>query len=268
MYKKRLGGDSEVVRDAVQPVVLPLASVGSNGNSPSVRKSTATKLPILLIESNSLLRDGLTSLLAQSRFWVVGAGPTLDAIPRAIEETPEIILIGANNVAAIAAILEKCRARYPLARRVVLHECGGGHLVQILKAGAHACLGQAATTDALLMTLDLAMQGVTVISSPLGFAENENLAPDPQHQGAGEDRRSHLTTVEASHKLSVREIAILDCLVHGDSNKLIARKFQIAEATVKVHVKAILRKIRAANRTQAAIWAINNLSAARAHTNM
>jgi two-component system nitrate/nitrite response regulator NarL len=51
----------------------------------------------------------------------------------------------------------------------------------------------------------------------------------------------------------------VECLVHGDSNKGIARKLQIAEATVKVHIKAILRKIRAANRTQVAIWAMTYL---------
>jgi two-component system nitrate/nitrite response regulator NarL len=50
----------------------------------------------------------------------------------------------------------------------------------------------------------------------------------------------------------------LRCLIEGDSNKAIARKNDIAEATVKVHVKAILRKIRVSNRTQAAIWAMNN----------
>jgi two-component system nitrate/nitrite response regulator NarL len=49
----------------------------------------------------------------------------------------------------------------------------------------------------------------------------------------------------------------------GDSNKIIARKFDITEATVKVHVKAILRKIQAKNRTQAAIWAASHLTAAR-----
>ena len=39
---------------------------------------------------------------------------------------------------------------------------------------------------------------------------------------------------------------------------MIARKIDIAEATVKVHIKAILRKIRVQNRTQAAVWAMNN----------
>src|SRR5258708_10352833 len=55
-------------------------------------------------------------------------------------------------------------------------------------------------------------------------------------------------------QLSTREKSILRCLIEGDSNKCIARKIDIAEATVKVHVKAILRKIRVQKRTQAAIW--------------
>ena len=51
---------------------------------------------------------------------------------------------------------------------------------------------------------------------------------------------------------------ILRCIIEGDSNKCIARKIDVTEATVKVHVKAILRKIRVQNRTQAAVWGINN----------
>ena len=62
---------------------------------------------------------------------------------------------------------------------------------------------------------------------------------------------------EPERQLSKREAAILSLLVQGTSNKVIAYKLQITEATVKVHVKAILRKIRVRNRTQAAIWAMN-----------
>jgi two-component system nitrate/nitrite response regulator NarL len=49
--------------------------------------------------------------------------------------------------------------------------------------------------------------------------------------------------------------------MQGAPNKVIARKLEVAEATVKVHIKAILRKIRVANRTQAAMWAVNHLPA-------
>jgi two-component system nitrate/nitrite response regulator NarL len=58
--------------------------------------------------------------------------------------------------------------------------------------------------------------------------------------------------------LSARESQILRCLVEGASNKEIARRLQVTETTVKAHVKGLLRKVRASNRTQAAIWALNN----------
>lgn len=59
-------------------------------------------------------------------------------------------------------------------------------------------------------------------------------------------------------QLSAREIAIVQPIIRGDSNKHVARFFEIAEATVKAHVKAIFRKIGASNRTQAAMWALNH----------
>jgi two-component system nitrate/nitrite response regulator NarL len=59
-------------------------------------------------------------------------------------------------------------------------------------------------------------------------------------------------------ELTDREIEILGRLVHGDANKIISRRLQITEATVKVHVKAVLRKLKVMNRTQAAIWAVNH----------
>jgi two-component system nitrate/nitrite response regulator NarL len=70
----------------------------------------------------------------------------------------------------------------------------------------------------------------------------------------------HVPQVSSRHTpaLSARQQSILCCLIQGDSNKTIARKMAIAEATVKVHVKAILRRTRVHNRTQAAIWAMSN----------
>jgi two-component system, NarL family, nitrate/nitrite response regulator NarL len=59
-------------------------------------------------------------------------------------------------------------------------------------------------------------------------------------------------------QLSGREAAILNALIRGAPNKIIAYQLSITEATAKVHVKAILRKIQAKNRTQAAIWALHH----------
>jgi DNA-binding CsgD family transcriptional regulator len=59
-------------------------------------------------------------------------------------------------------------------------------------------------------------------------------------------------------RLSAQEARILRCLTEGCSNKVIARAVEIADATVKVHVRAIMRKIGVTNRTQVAMWAMHN----------
>jgi DNA-binding CsgD family transcriptional regulator len=61
-------------------------------------------------------------------------------------------------------------------------------------------------------------------------------------------------------QLSAREAAILKTLIQGTPNKIIACRLMITEATVKVRVKAILRKIQVKNRTQAATWALRYLA--------
>lgn len=64
--------------------------------------------------------------------------------------------------------------------------------------------------------------------------------------------------VDKLDKLSAKELEVLGLLLMGDQNKLIARKLGIAEATVKVHVKAILRKYGLKNRTHLS-WYVNSL---------
>jgi DNA-binding NarL/FixJ family response regulator len=105
-------------------------------------------------------------------------------------------------------------------------------LMSPIESAAHVAsdfLGAAATT--------LQSKAEPTPSSP------ENGARDP---------RPH------DRKLSPREAEVLSRLANGESNKLIARTLNIADATVKVHVKALLRKIGVINRTQAALWAFNN----------
>ena len=66
------------------------------------------------------------------------------------------------------------------------------------------------------------------------------------------------THANGNTPLSSRETEVIRCLEQGRSNKSIARHLDITEATVKVHLKTILRKLGLKNRTQAAIWAMKN----------
>lgn len=63
---------------------------------------------------------------------------------------------------------------------------------------------------------------------------------------------------QEQYNLTAREMDILHLLVAGEPNKVIARRLSITEATVKVHLRSLLKKINAANRTQAAIWALHH----------
>ncbi|WP_286192094.1 response regulator transcription factor [Roseomonas genomospecies 6] len=116
-----------------------------------------------------------------------------------------------------------------------------------LGAGAHGYLMKDIACEALMQSLKLVMMGEKVFPTHLAEllinGRSEELA----------------TEVPARRKgLSQREIQILRCLLNGNSNKMIANHLHITEATVKVHLKSLLRKINASNRTQAAIWALNN----------
>ena len=79
-----------------------------------------------------------------------------------------------------------------------------------------------------------------------------------REQPVATGRSGDLPTTAAIPALSERERQIIDGLMKGESNKTIARAFGIAEATVKVHMKAILRKVPCSNRTQVAIWALGH----------
>jgi DNA-binding NarL/FixJ family response regulator len=74
--------------------------------------------------------------------------------------------------------------------------------------------------------------------------------------GLDVDELAQLIDEFAVEKLSVREVEVLRLVVNGDSNKQIARRLNIAEPTVKCHVKSILRKLNARNRFEAAMWAM------------
>ena len=87
---------------------------------------------------------------------------------------------------------------------------------------------------------------------------------DEREQPVATARSGDLPTTAAIPALSERERQIIDGLIKGESNKTIARAFGIAEATVKVHMKAILRKVPCSNRTQVAIWALGHTDVFRA----
>lgn len=225
---------------------------------------------ITLVGKSSLLKDGLARILRAANFRILTSVSCADDLPTwKVQPCQQLFLIvhtGGDFDVAVEQI-ELFRSRHPGGRiAIVADRYRRDELVSAFRAGVNGYFVDVMTSDVLIKSLELVMMGEAVF--PPAFL---SFVIDPEgddlHEAAPRDDNNQVILVaaedEIARQLSPREKSILRCLIEGDSNKSIARKIDIAEATVKVHVKAILRKIRVHNRTQAAIWGMNNGSLAR-----
>ena len=223
----------------------------------------------VLVGSNSLRREGLEKILRSENFRILASVSSADDLPsRKIQPCELLFLIVHNGeqFATTVAQIESFKERHPGARiAVVADHYQLNELVSAFRAGATGFFVDVMSCDAFIKSIELVMMGEAVFPPAfLSFA----LDAEGDHQEKPDRRDDSDLTISAPEdrivqQLSPREKSILRCLIEGDSNKSIARKVDIAESTVKAHVKGILRKIRVQNRTQAAIWGINNRSLAR-----
>jgi two-component system nitrate/nitrite response regulator NarL len=129
---------------------------------------------------------------------------------------------------------------------------------RMLALSPDACIFNLSSRDTLLKILELVFLNERVFvfaSSANTTAEQDVEFNDPVGRMPS-DNPSRLGI--NGRGLSPRECQVLICLAQGKSNKAIARLHNLSDATVKVHLKAILRKINVHNRTQAALWAIQH----------
>jgi DNA-binding NarL/FixJ family response regulator len=229
---------------------------------------------IILVGKSILLREGLARILRSANFRILASVSCADdLLPSKLQLHQPLFLVvhtGDDFDAAVEQI-ELFRNQHPGGRiAIVADHYQLYELVSAFRAGANGYFADVMTCDAFIKSMELVMMGETVF--PPAFL---SFVLDPEGnrlgQAAPRDENDQAILVGTEDtlapQLSTREKSILRCLIEGDSNKCIARKIDIAEATVKVHVKAILRKIRVQNRTQAAIWGMNNGSVTRLANN-
>ncbi|MCB5173879.1 MULTISPECIES: LuxR C-terminal-related transcriptional regulator [Microvirga] len=216
-------------------------------------------VPTLLVEPNTLLREGLKRILSETPYSPVASAASLDEVRGtwAAGADPFLLIMdAANDHDSKCNQVSQLKADLPTARVVMLVDYYDlKRVLAAFQAGADGYLVKSVSCEVLVKSLDLVMLGEAVFPSAILNLLREHSAVEDESSAEQQDDDQE----SPPRGLSVRETVILRCLMEGDSNKLIARKFDITEATVKVHVKAILRKIRAKNRTQAAIWAASHL---------
>jgi two-component system, NarL family, nitrate/nitrite response regulator NarL len=230
----------------------------------------------ILVGPSALLREGLTRILSTTNFRIVASTSCVDnLVLTAQTQHGSILLIidAGDDFDAAVGQVERFKEQYPTGRVAVLADRNRlNDIVSAFRAGANAYFIKATPCDAFIKSLELVMLGETILpAAVLSMVLEHEDDDEEEHEHEHEHEREAIVRgvrksagvslgVERNDtpRLSMRERCILKRLIEGDSNKVIARKIDITEATVKVHVKAILRKVRVSNRTQAAIWAMNN----------
>ena len=212
-----------------------------------------------LLCRNTLLRTGVAQLLAGSHFALCGdASAGAPDLPATDDNPPTLILICESlSPEGYVELLGELKERCPGARLVLLADHLEPHAIgQLVEAGLNGLCSMGMSQEAMLKALELVMVGETFLPASVGFALLSQIS----------DQKPKMMVIDGglatANRFSDRETQILRLLTTGASNKLIARELGLAEATVKVHIKAILRKAKAENRTQAAMWATQFLGPA------
>jgi two-component system nitrate/nitrite response regulator NarL len=212
-----------------------------------------TATPVFLIDDHPLFRRGIAQLLEMTgEFCVVGEASSGSVGVEAIlglqaDQRPDLILLDLN-MKGLDGIetLRQFRNRDIDARILILTVSDNpDDLMNAIRAGADGYLLKDMEPEDILQGLRDAMFGQTVIGARLAGRLAAAL------------RDESLASAREDADLTEREKQILAAVSQGKSNKLIARELAIAEGTVKVHMKSLLKKLKLHSRLEVAVWAMN-----------
>jgi two-component system nitrate/nitrite response regulator NarL len=204
---------------------------------------------IAVLASSPLIRAGLAGLLDKMGFNPVEQAADINELRQRLGNgtSPEILLVNLSHGTNAEISIDEVRAWTPTMKIIILaSDLDLESLSRYFAAGASGYLLEKISADAFEECIRLVRAGEKVFPSELASLI-PGLAPRSGVQAIE-------TTELGKYRLSDREVDILRCLAKGQSNKAIANTLKITESTVKVHVKRILEKTNACNRTQAALW--------------
>jgi len=210
---------------------------------------------VLLIDDHALVRKGIEELLQSRGVKVVASvGSGEEGVRRARELPADLILLDVK-MPGLGGIetLKQLRAAgvgAPVVMLTMSRE--DADLGDALRAGAKGYLLKDIEPDELVPALQAALQGDNVVARELVG----NLARLVRGD-AGEAQPARRPAAPLTG-LTPRELEILGCIADGLSNKMIGRELDITDGTVKLHVKAILRKLGMRSRVEAAVAAVEH----------
>ena len=207
----------------------------------------------LLIDDHALFRAGLESLLERRGIEIVASvGSGEDAIRLVRKTTPDVILLDLRmpEISGLD-VLKTLSDQKPGIPVVMLTTSSEEQdLAAALRKGARGYLMKDMEPDELVIALWDIVAGNTIVAPAL-----TGVLADLVKNGNRQQRKE---TEQPFTELTPREREILGHLAEGQSNKVIARHLDISDGTVKLHVKAILRKLGVHSRVEAAVMAVEH----------
>jgi len=211
-------------------------------------------LRVLLIDDHTLFRVGLEGLLASRGIEIVASvGSGQDCLRLVKDLKPDVVLLdmrmpGIDGL-SVLKLLRQNSQELPIV--MLTTSSDEGDLLESLREGAQGYLLKDMEPDDLVLALrDIVNNGKTVVAPDLAPILAKAL------QGSHNEKEEQNTS--PFDELTPRETEILGLLAEGQSNKAIARNLGISDGTVKLHVKAILRKLDVHSRVEAAVMAVEH----------
>lgn len=208
-------------------------------------------IKIAIVNSNEIEGEGLRRILTDRQLNVAACCRTVASLTVSGRDSgvTTLVVVTASTDAAGLEVCRDVRTRWPWVKIIVMAaSCASDQVAAAFREGVDGYVSKDISCASLAQTIRLVALGEKAVPSQVVFELAERRA-DPWWAGA------EMGTESAN--ISDREVEILKGLVDGEPNKVISRRLGIREATVKVHVKSILRKLHVMNRTQAAIWALS-----------
>lgn len=210
---------------------------------------------VLIVDDHPLFRKGLTQLLQNvAMFRLVGeASSGKEGIDRAKALKPDLMLLDLNMKDMSGLEVLKAVKALDLDTRVVMITVSdqAEDLVTALREGADGYLLKDMEPEEMVASIRATAAGRVIVSDSLTHLLAAALREDKRPKSAEEAQ------------LTEQESRILERIAGGLSNKQIGKELDIAEGTVKVHVKHLLRKLGLRSRVEAAVWAVAHLGKAK-----
>jgi DNA-binding NarL/FixJ family response regulator len=217
---------------------------------------TATRRPVrlLIVDDHPVVRDGVRSMLSTDEVEVVGeAGSGAEALERAAETTPDVVLLDMNlpDIDGLV-VLQRLKTAAPQIAVLVFSMHDDATLVRrAVDAGAAGYVLKGASRQELLSSVRAVCEGESVLDSTLLQAILADAAAD-----AARATKSPVSADETN--LTPIELEVLRLVASGLTNREISDRLHWSVSTAKKYVQRILKKLHVSDRTQAAVAALRH----------